>query len=235
MVHLNNEQLEELRQFDTPTIWNALEGLKIRPNTEGFCYPGMLLRTGSEKPMVGYAATARISGRGMPTAEQKEMMYSFYSDVRETKGPSIAIVQDIDEQPIGSFWGEVQATAFMALGAIGTLTQGGVRDLKEVDTLGFYFFSTDIMVARAESHLVDRNCLVKICGMTVKPGDLIHADQHGATVIPAAVAPGLAEACRRVANAEMSVLEPCRKALQAGEKPTVEQLRQWRTEMTKQR
>ncbi|MBW7573204.1 RraA family protein [Caproiciproducens faecalis] len=235
MKYLSTEQLEELREFDTPTVWNALEGFKIRPNTTGFCYPGMLLRTPNNKPMVGYAVTAKVSGVEAPTAEQKEMMFSFFEDVRKVEAPSIAIVQDVDKQPIGSFWGEVQATTFMALGAVGTLTQGGVRDLNEVGPLGFYFFSTDIMVARAESHLTDHDCPVEICGLAVNPGDLIHADRHGVTVIPSDIAPKLAEACRRVAKSELLVLEPCRKAIQTGIKPTVEQLRQWRGDMAKLR
>ncbi|MDR1902892.1 MAG: RraA family protein [Treponema sp.] len=232
---LTKEQLEELREFDTPTVWNALEGFKLRPNTAGFTWPGMLLRTPNQKPMVGYAATAKVSGMEAPTAAQKDMLFSFFEDVRAMDGPVVAVLQDIDERPIGSFWGEVQATSFKALGAVGTLTHGGVRDLNEVGPLGFYFFSTDIMVARAESHLVERGGPVEVCGMTVKPGDLIHADCHGALVIPAQAAPELADACRRVSKAELFVLEPCRKAITEGIKPSVEQLRQWRGEMAKNR
>lgn len=235
MKSLTRQQLQELRDFDTPTVWNALEGFKLRPNTEGFSYPGLCLRTPQEKPIVGYAATAKVSGLELPTAEQKEMMFLLFGDILNMDEPAIAVVQDIDVRPIGSFWGEVQATTFMALGAVGTLTLGGVRDLSEVGALGFYLFSTEIMVARAESHLVDRNCPVEICGMKVNPGDLLHADRHGATVIPAEVAPRLAEACRRVEKAEMSVLGPCREAIKTGEKPTVEQLRRWRGDMARLR
>jgi regulator of RNase E activity RraA len=107
--------------------------------------------------------------------------------------------------------------------------------LKEVSALGFYFFATEIMVSRAESHLVDRNCAVRVCGLEIRPGDLIHADCHGAALIPEEAAPKLAAACRRVIDAELFVLEPCRRALQAGEKPTVAQLREWRGEMAKRR
>jgi regulator of RNase E activity RraA len=118
---------------------------------------------------------------------------------------------------------------------VGTLTHGGVRDLNEVGPLGFAFFSTCVMVARAESHLVDHNCPVEICGLTINPGDLIHADCHGATVIPAEAAPLLAEACRRVSKAELFVLEPCRSLIKEKKKPTIEQLRQWRGEMARNR
>ena len=232
---LSKGQLEELREFDTTTVWNALEGFRLRPHTAGFTWPGLLLRTPNIKPMVGYAATAKVSGMEPPTADQKEMMFSFFEDILRTENPVVAVVQDIDPRPIGSFWGEVQATTFKALGTVGTLTHGGVRDLNEVGPLGFYFFSTDIMVARAESHLVEHNCPVEICGMTVNPGDLIHADCHGALVIPAEAAPKLADACRQVTKAELFVLGPCRKAILECIKPSVKQLRQLRSEMAKNR
>ena len=232
---LSKAQLEELRLFDTPTVWNALEGYNLRPNTVGFTYPGLYLRTHQNKPMIGYAATAKISGSIPPTDEQKDMMFSFFEDVRNIELPYIAVVEDIDERPIGSFWGEVQATTFKALGAVGTITQGGVRDLNEVDQLDFYFFSTDIMVARAQSHIVAHNCSVNICGMEVNPGDLIHADCHGALTIPPEAAPTLADACRRVSKAELFVLEPCRRAIETGERPSIDQLRQWRSEMARNR
>jgi regulator of RNase E activity RraA len=82
---------------------------------------------------------------------------------------------------------------------------------------------------------VDHNCPVEICGLVVNPGDLLHADCHGAVVIPAEAAPALAEACRRVSRAERFVLEPCRKAMEEGMKPTITQLRQWRADMARNR
>ncbi|MDR1238261.1 MAG: hypothetical protein LBK28_08460, partial [Propionibacteriaceae bacterium] len=162
---LTAEQLEELREFDTPTVWNALEAMRLSGHTSGFSYPGLQLRTPASKPMVGYAATAKVSGWTKPTADQQGLMFDFFADVLATQSPCIAVVEDVDERPIGSFWGEVQATTFLALGAVGTLTQGGVRDLVEVANLGFHFFSTELMVARAESHVIAHNCPVTISGM----------------------------------------------------------------------
>jgi regulator of RNase E activity RraA len=235
IMALTKEQLEELEQFDTPTVWNALEGFKLRSNITGFSWPGLALVTPRTRPLVGYAVTARVSGLTSPTEEQKAMMFAFYANVRAMDAPAIAVVEDVDEIPIGSFWGEVQATTFKALGAEGTITHGGVRDINEVSSLGFQFFSTCIMVARAESHVIETNCTVRVCGMTVNPGDLIHADLHGAVVIPEEAAPKIAEACRRVNNAELCVLEPCREAIRNGTKPTIDQLRRWRGEMAERR
>jgi regulator of RNase E activity RraA len=286
---LTAEQLEELREFDTPTVWNALEAMRLRgranrslvkraagercdgkaeergvveptsiddnaasaplsrcepshlsarplrPNTSGFSYPGLQLRTPASKPMVGYAATAKVSGWTKPTADQKDLLFDFFTDVLATQSPSIAVVEDIDERPIGSFWGEVQATTFLALGAVGTLTQGGVRDLPEVANLGFHFFSTELMVARAESHIIAHACPVTISGMEVNPSDLIHADLHGAVVIPQEAAPDLAKVCRQVTEAELYVLAPCRQAIASNVKPQVSDLRTWRAEMAAHR
>ncbi|MDR2347179.1 MAG: RraA family protein [Bifidobacteriaceae bacterium] len=228
---LTAQQLEELRDFDTPTVWNALEGFGLRPNTAGFSYPGLALRTPNPKPMVGYAATAKVSGWTKPTPAQKDLMFDFFAAARATPGPSVAVVEDVDELPIGSFWGEVQATTFKALGSVGTLTAGGVRDLNELGGLDFYFFSTAVMVARAESHVIDVSVPVSISGLEVGPGDLIHADVHGAVVVPAAAAPQLAAACRAVSAAESHVLEPCRRAIGQGVRPRVADIRQWRAEM----
>jgi len=232
---LSYEQLEELRGFDAPPIWNALEGFKLRSNTVGFTYPGLFLRTPDKKPMIGYAVTAKIAGTTPPTAEQKDMLFALFENVYSMQAPAVVVMEDVDERPIGSFWGEVQATTFKALGAVGTITHGGVRDLNEVGPLGFSFYSTDVMVARAESHLIELGGSVQICGMAVSPNDLVFADCHGAITIPEKAAAELADACRRVSKAELIVLEPCRKAIETGVKPTVSQLRQWRGEMAKNR
>lgn len=230
---LSIKQIEELQDFDTPTVWNALEGFGVRLNTAGFCYPGLVLRTQQKKPMVGYAVTAKISGWDAPTSEQKNMLFDYFSDIRECAEPSVAVMQDTDDVPIGSFWGEVQATTCKALGAVGTITAGGVRDLNEVGELGFHFFSTHVMVARAHSHIAETKCPVVICGLTINPGDLIHADRHGAVIIPAKAAPTLADACRRVSAAELAVLTPCREAIKVGVRPSVAKLKEWRGQMAK--
>jgi regulator of RNase E activity RraA len=228
---LTAEQIEELREFDTPTVWNALEALGAGPTTSGFTYPGLALRTGQARPMVGYAATAKVAGWTKPKPAEKDLMFAFFQAVRDTPGPVVAVVEDTDSQPIGSFWGEVQATTCLALGAVGTLTHGGVRDVTEVAGLGFYMFSTELMVARAESHVTAVGGPVTISGMAVQPGDLIHADLHGAVVIPEAAAGRLAAMCRKVADAELHVLEPARQAIAQGAKPEIADIKTWRANM----
>lgn len=234
MPILNKEQLEELCQFDTPTVYNAIDSLHVRPAVEGFTKPGLTLQTPFQKPMVGYAVTAKVSALH-PGANAAQKLVEYYDTVSECPCPSIAVIQDTDKTPIGSFWGEVQATTHQALGCIGTITQGGVRDLNEADTLGFYFFSTDIMVARGNTHIDDYGCPVEICGLTIHPGDLIHADRHGAVIIPEEIADKVADACRAAQTAELEVLEPCREAIRQCNRPTAQQIGEWRKKMNQRR
>ena len=232
---LTKDQLEELRQFDAPTISNALETFDAKYRVEGFTKPGMTPRTKLVKPMIGYAATAKVSATHPGKPENADLVFKYYATVRETADPTIAVIQDIDPEPIGSFWGEVQATTHLALGAVGTLTDGGVRDLKEVEELGFNFFSTALLVSHAYIHVENYDCPVDICGLAVYPGDLLFADVHGVVKIPHEIAPKLAEACRKIAAAELPMLEPCRAAIKAGRKPTDEELRAWRKAMEQKR
>jgi len=234
MKYLTQEQLNELKQFDSPTVYNAVDGFHLREATCGFTKPGLVLRVSFEEPMVGYAVTAKVSAMH-PNQAAADNLISYYDTLLQIPAPTIAVVQDTDTEPIGSFWGEVQATSHLALGCIGTITQGGVRDLNEAGPLGFYFFSTKIMVARGYTHVDAYDCPVEVCGLTIRPGDLIHADKHGAVIIPHEIAAQVADACRAAQNAELSVLEPCREVLKSGKRPTAAQMGAWRKEMGKKR
>lgn len=234
MNYLTQEQLDELKQFDSPTVYNAVDTFHVRPATQGFTRPGLALRVPLETPMVGYAVTAKVSAMH-PNPDAAANLVAYYDTVARVPAPAIAVIQDTDTEPIGSFWGEVQATSHMALGCVGTITQGGVRDLNEAGPMGFYFFSTQVMVARGYTHVDAWDCPVEVCGLTINPGDLIHADRHGAVVIPAEIADRVAEACRAAQKAELAVLTPCREAIRAGVRPTAEQMGQWRREMNQKR
>lgn len=235
MALLSKEQLEELKQFDAPTICNAIEFFDIRPKTAGFMSAGMIQRTCKNQPMVGYAVTAKVSALHPGGVESLEQLMSYYSAVREMKDPTIAVIQDVDPFPVGSFWGEVQATVHQSLGAVGTITQGGVRDLEPVDQMGFGFFSTHLLVSHGHTQVVESNCSVEVCGLTVRPGNLLFADCHGVVEIPHEIAAKLAEACRKAGEAELPMLEPCRAAIRDGRKPTDKELREWRLAMVQKR
>ena len=216
MLNLTKHQLEELRKFDSPTISNAIETFNVRPRTEGFMGPKIKCILPYDKPIVGYATTAIISSVKPPDSRQKEMLYDSYANVKKTPSPTFLVIQDIDPIPIGSFWGEVQATTYSALGCVGTITNGGVRDLDEVNQLGFGYFASCILVSHAYVHIVDYNSPVNVGGLTINPGDLLHADKHGVVLIPEEISLELAEACKRIQLSEKPIIEGCREKISTG-------------------
>lgn len=229
---LTIEQIKELEQFDTPTVCNALERFGLGKSTEGYMLPGMTLRTKDHKPIVGYAVTAKVGGEHPIPAELKnENVMGYYATVRAVEAPTIAVIQDVEDDTYSSFWGEVQATVHKSLGCVGTITDGGVRDINDVNNVGFTLISTKICVSHGYTHVKEYNCPVSILGLEVCPGDLLHADEHGVVIIPHEVAGELAEACRVAIASELPLLNPCREAIQNNVKPTMEELAVWRKEM----
>ncbi len=232
------EQLEALKQFDGPTICNAIEFFSLRPRTAGFLKPEIRKIFPSHTRVVGYACTAKISALHPPTMEQKRLQETYYKAVWETPKPTITLIQDIDPEPIGSFWGEVQATVHRYLGCTAVVTSGGVRDLDEVFPTGFEYFARCVLVSHAYVHLEAVQCPVHVGGITVEPGALVFADKHGVVLIPEETVPYLPEACRAAQEAEFPVIHNCRKAIESVGVPAfasgterLDSLMEWRREM----
>ena len=233
MTLLTPEQLEEVRQFDTPSISNAIELFNMRPKTEGFMGSEIKCVLSYDKPMIGYVSTAKMAASKPATEEESRMMVEYYKKVKQTPSPTITVIQDIDPIPIGSFWGEVQASIHKTLGCVGTVTNGGVRDLDGVEGLGFGLFASRVLVSHCYCHIVDYDCPVEIGGLIVRPGDLLHADKHGVVLIPLEVAPYLADACRKMQYAEEAVIKECRARFDTGAE--VEDVVRWKDEMSRRK
>lgn len=232
---LSTDQIEDLRRFDTPTIANAIEFFGIRPKTEGAMTSEIQCFLPYGKTMIGYACTAKISAVTPPTKEQQNNSIKYYEVLQKTPRPSIAVIEDVDPTPSGSFWGEVNATVHKALGAVGTITNGGVRDLNEVGPLEFGFFASCLLVTHGYIHIEDYNCEVNFAGVKVLPGDLLAADRHGVVLIPNKIAHKLSRACEKAVEAEMPVLIGCRKAISEGREVDLKDLEAWRSEMARLR
>jgi 4-hydroxy-4-methyl-2-oxoglutarate aldolase len=206
---LTPEQLEALRQFDAPTVANAIETFNVRPRNTGFMSSEVHCMFPDLGVMVGYACTAIIAADHQPPAQPKVSRPDWWRKVLATPAPRVIVMQDSDTQPVGSFWGEVQGNIHKALGCIGLVTNGGVRDLDEVRALGFHFFASAVLVSHAYVHLVEIDVPVSVGGMVVHPGDLIHADKHGAQVVPLDLVPQIPDAVAQVAANERRIIEVC--------------------------
>lgn len=217
----------ELAEFDTPTVCNALETFDKGRRLSGYGKPGMVLRSKNEKPMVGFAVTAKTSGTSPRTAEQVALKDEVYRSAARSPKPTVICCQDTDAEPVGSFWGEMQASIFSALGAVGTITEGGVRDIDSTLDVPFRFYSTCVEVSHANVHVEAVNVPVVIRGQIINPGDIIHCDKHGFVVFPERYLSKLADACRRMTEAEGVLLDPLRECRRKGVRPDVEDIIKW--------
>ncbi len=201
--------LEHLKGFDTPTICNALDlAAPDRPRDKGFTRQTMLALDASLAPMVGYARTAKISAVTAITAEAKrKIALKYYAYTAQAPDPRIVVVEDIDPEPgLGAHWGEVHCALHQGLGALGAITNGSMRDLDDCAE-GFQVLAGSISPSHAYVHITDFDCEVNIFGMLVEHGDLIHADRHGAVVIPMDAVERLPEAIEIVMRREKIILD----------------------------
>ena len=223
--------LEALGRYDTPTICNALELVAPERRLTGFTVRPLVCPFPDLPPIVGYARTATIrSTSPTPRGKKEERDYrmAYYTYVGSGPAPRISVIQDLDgaEAGCGSFWGEVHSAVHKALGCLGVVTDGSVRDIPQFAE-GFQALAGMIAPSHAHVHLAGYGEDVRIAGMSVRSGDLVHADRHGAVVIPIAVAakvPEAAELCNRreapilaVARGKDFTIEKLRAALASGD------------------
>jgi len=212
---ITDQDLAVLREFDTPTICNAIEILAPERRIRGFTIEPLICSFPDLPPMVGYARTAVIRAMHKPEGTPEEVMakrISYYEYVENGPRPSVVVLQDIDSIPgYGSFWGEVQSNVHKGLGALGTITNGCVRDI-DACAEGFQFLSGSIKPSHAWVHVVEFGTDVSVAGMEVKSGDLIHADRHGAVVVPKEIVRDIAKTVDVLAKREAVVIEAARKS-----------------------
>ncbi len=214
MGMMTRELLETLKAFDTPTICNALE--RVVPERTGYGYTTRPLVCVHPQlpPIVGYARTATIRAvqpSGRDSAAERDARVGYYESVAAGPHPTITVIEDLDPAPgVGAWWGEVQTHLHRGLGSLGVVTNGSVRDLGEVAE-GFQLLAGNVGPSHAFVHPVAWGVPVKVHGMEVRPDDLVHADRHGAVVIPADVADRLPDAVAKIAKAESVLIEASKK------------------------
>jgi len=207
---LTTDALDALRRITTPTIANAIETFKLRSRNEGFmdasircCFPEL-------GAVAGYAVTAKIAARQPSDAALRP--WELWQLVERSPKPSLLVIEDLDDEPAGSFWGEVNGSIYKGLGAAGTITNGGVRDLDEVRATGFHFFASCVLVSHAYIHLVEAGVPVNVGGLVVHTGDLLHADQHGVISIPHEIARDIPKAAEAVEQRERVIIDFARSS-----------------------
>jgi regulator of RNase E activity RraA len=208
--------LEALAKYDTPTICNAMEVVAPQRRLIGFTTRPLVCPFPDLPPIVGYARTATIratAASSLPPAEQQAQRLAYYEYVGTGVGPRISVIQDIDgaEAGFGAFWGEVNSAVHQALGCLGVVTDGSIRDIPQWAP-GFQALAGSIGPSHAYVHVAGFGDEIRVAGMTVHSGDLIHADRHGAVVIPLDVAAKLPEAAEHCGRRETPILDIARSS-----------------------
>ncbi|MFI4974136.1 MAG: RraA family protein [Caulobacterales bacterium] len=214
MFTLTDELRSELQSLDTPTVCNALELLVPRRRGYGFTAQPLVCTRPHLKPIVGFARTATIRSAhpsDLSGDEARALSDAYYAYIDAGPKPSVVVIQDIDDnRGYGAFWGEVNSSIHMGLGCLGVITDGGVRDLPDIAE-GFQMLAGRVIPSHAYVHIVDFARPVTVAGMRVRDGDLIHADQHGAAVIPHDVAAGVKAAAGQIQARERVIIEAARQ------------------------
>ena len=208
MPRLTLEQLEKLRQIDSPTVANAIENFGVRSRIEG--YAGWELRCAFPElgSTTGYAVTCTADSTTTPPRGDRGLL-RLWEAVEAAPKPAVIVIKDIGpERSRSCHMGEVMATTAKALGAVGCISDGGLRDVVEVRALGgFQYFCPGFVVSHGDPIICDVNVSVTVDGLLVNPGDLLHGDVNGVLMIPDAIADRIAEEAERVRQAEREVLE----------------------------
>ena len=203
--------LEALTAWDTPTICNALEIVAPERRATGFTTRHLHCPFPALKPIIGYARTALIRSKHVPTRDKAAMRAqrtAYYEYVAAGPRPTVSVIQDIDgpDAGFGAFWGEVQTNIHKGLGCLGLVTDGCIRDLDMVAE-GFQMLAASYAPSHAHVHLVDFGSQVQVASMIVSSDDLIHADRHGAVVVPADVVTKIPAAIDLLTRREKVILD----------------------------
>ncbi|MGO9088184.1 MAG: RraA family protein [Terriglobales bacterium] len=218
-----------LRSIDTCVVSNAIETFDVRLRNAGFADARIRCMFEDFPPLVGYAATARLRAVDPPMSGRVyHDRMDWWKSILEIPQPRIVVLEDLDTPPgVGAFLGDMHAAILRALGCVGYVTNGAVRELPRVRELGFQVFAGNVAVSHAYAHLFDLRRAVNVGGLEVKPGDLLHGDRHGILTIPNEIAAEIPTVAAELQRVEQRVIDFCQS-----KEFSVDRLRQMMKDMS---
>jgi len=200
--------IEYLKSVDSPTLSNAIEKLQIRPRNAGFTPLQVRCLFPELGRLCGYAITAQVETVTQMHSTEERTFLELCQAVEDSPKPAVVAFQEIGGHgDYAAHCGEVMATAFTRLGAVGLVTDGGVRDVPEVRALRFHYFCRGTVVSHANFKIVRVGVPIQILGLEIKPGDLLHGDENGLMKIPAAALENIERAVEQVRTRERRLME----------------------------
>lgn len=211
---IDDTLLALLRRVDTPTVCNAIEMIEGKRGFDRFTRGTVLCSDPAGGAIVGYARTAKIAAIAPPTEAPeviKQRRMDYYRHMASGPRPAIAVIEDLDgENAIGAFWGEINTTVHKGLGLSGALTNGVMRDLGDLPE-GFPVVAGSVGPSHGFVHVREIGTEASVFGLAIADGELVHADRHGALVIPSAYVTDLGAAIEKLLEVEQLVLGPARE------------------------
>lgn len=212
-LDLPDALLKTMQRCDTPTICNAIEVAQGGRGFAGFTRGTVLCSAAADGAMVGFARTAKIAGRRPPDEPPETIRarrLDYFRSMAAGPRPAIAVVEDLDHpECVAAWWGEVHSAVHKGLGLAGALTNGVMRDLGDIEP-GFLIIAGSIGPSHGYVHVREFGTQVNVFGLSIDEGDLVHADRHGAVVVPPDVIPRLGKAIETLASTEQRILGPAR-------------------------
>ncbi len=213
LIDNRNMSIDRFKTVDTPTLANAIEILRVRPHREGFAPLAIRALFPEFGRMCGYAVTAQVETVTESEGFDLNHFIELYRLVEAAPKPAVIVLQEIGGfADYATHCGEVMATFFTRLGAIGLVSDCGVRDLPEVRALGFHYFARGSVASHANFHIVRAGVAVQIQGMVVRPGEILHGDQNGIITVPAGRDEEILDAVDQVRSRELKLMNFVRGA-----------------------
>jgi regulator of RNase E activity RraA len=211
MPLVDEHGLSALRNIDTCMVSNAIETFDVRLRNTGFADARIRCIFKDFPPMVGYAATARLrSGDPPMSGRVYRDRAEWWNSILKIPAPRVVVLEDLDKPPgVGAFLGDMHAAILKALGCVGYVTDGAVRELPRVRETGLQLFAGSVAVSHAYSHIFEFGVTVKVGGLEVHPGDLLHGDRHGILTVPRQIAAQIPAVATKLQQGEQSVIDLC--------------------------
>lgn len=207
-MSISKTTLQTLAQFDSPTICNVIELFNVRPRNRGYL-DGRIRCNFPEMPvMIGFAATASFRADAPPpAADAYGSLLQQLEQFPSLPGPPVVVFQDLDDPPVAATFGEVMCSTYQAYGAAGLITSGAGRDLEQVRQIRFPVFTGSTIVSHAYCHLLHIGAPVRVGGLVIQQGDLLHGDENGVTTVPLEIAEEVAQITGEFVEAEKIMLD----------------------------
>src|SRR5262245_16933086 len=200
---ISKATLGKLARFDTPTICNVIELFDVVPRNRGYMDHRIRCNFPELPPMVGFASTAAFRSDAPPGGgDAYTSMDKQVAGFAALPGPAGVAFQDLDDPPVAATFGEVMCSTYQAFGSVGLITSGAGRDLAQVRALKYPVFTGSTICSHAYCHMMHLGLPVRVGGLTVRQGDLLHGDENGVTTIPLGISAAVADVAQEFVDAE---------------------------------